>query len=136
MALTEPIAAYSTHNTAEAVLLVNLLRDAGIPATTEAVEGQIPEGDAPQVWVEKADAERVRLFLVDYARKAAEKAEAEKQRQPVTMTCEECGEVLTFRPDQVGTVQQCLICHAYMDVGESETFADEWAEGGEAEDEE
>jgi uncharacterized paraquat-inducible protein A len=35
---------------------------------------------------------------------------------PVQATCEECGRVATFPPQQAGSVQACPHCKAYLDL--------------------
>ena len=45
---------------------------------------------------------------------------------PVEVVCEECGTATTFPPEQIGTVQDCPSCAAYLDVGgDEEEFEDE-----------
>ena len=35
---------------------------------------------------------------------------------PVQATCEECGRVTTFPPEQAGSVQECPQCKTYLDL--------------------
>src|SRR6266849_5354291 len=129
MALRDPVAVYNAANNVEAHLLRNALRNSGIEAfVTEDISqvgtwvlGLIPEIHKPQVWVERADIERVKPILDDYERRAAELRGAgsqnELQAEPeIAIVCEECGQRSAFPAFQLGSVQQCQHCGAYVDV--------------------
>jgi hypothetical protein len=129
MGLNDPVAAYNAANNPEANLLRNLLNDAGIEAyTTEDVSpvgvclfGLISEIHKPQVWIDRADIERVKPFLEDYERRQLQRQEAESEqaaagKSMMEARCEECGQPTLFSIAQKGAVQDCPHCGAYMDV--------------------
>jgi hypothetical protein len=143
MALRDPVAVYNAANNLEAIFVRDALTAAGVEAyVTEDVSqvgvwafGLIPEIHKPQVWVDRADVERVNPLLDSFERRAAELRgsgrEGEADGSPVETVCEECGHRSSFPASQRGSVQQCPQCGAYLDVGEEEMPADE--EEGEAE---
>jgi hypothetical protein len=81
--------------------------------------GTIAEIHKPQVWIERADIDRAKPVLDDFEQKRG--YHPEKQTTvidvPFEMTCDECGERLSFPAEQRGTVQECPKCTAYIDVG-------------------
>ncbi len=133
MALRDPVAVYNAANNLEAHLLRDALRDSGVEAyVTEDVSqvgtwalGLLPEIHKPQVWVEKQDIEHARAVLDQYERRAAElREEADGQEtstgHKVAIVCEDCGEPSSFPPGQLGSVQQCPHCGAFVDVVEGQ----------------
>jgi hypothetical protein len=125
VALQDPVAVYNAATNLEANLLCNILGESGIEAhPTEDlsivggwVGGFIPEIHKPQVWVGRADVERVKPILDEYERRRAELQGATPAGDAfVTTACEECGRPGTFPAALRGTVQTCPHCHAYLDV--------------------
>jgi hypothetical protein len=120
MALRDPVAVYKAAHSFEAHLLRNALGNAGVEAfVTEDISHA--EIHKPQVWVERADVERVRPIFEDYERRAAElrhaRTQDEEQAEPaMEVVCEDCGERSGFVASQLGSVQQCQHCGAYVDV--------------------
>jgi len=138
MALKEPFAAYNAAHNVEAELVRNVLLAAGIEAhfTEDLMSlgifafGPIPEIHRPQVWIERADAERAGPILAQFERRAAELRGAADAPEaaasaPIEQACEECGAALSFSAEQQGSVQECKHCGAYVDVGEAESGG-EW----------
>jgi hypothetical protein len=129
MPLRDPVAVYNAANNVEAHLLRNALGTAGVEAfvtedISQGILGLIPEIHKPQVWVERADVERVKPILDDYERRAAELRDANTQDEQtetaVEVVCEECGERSAYPAIQLGSVQQCPHCGAYVDVVDGE----------------
>jgi hypothetical protein len=125
VALRDPVAIYNAANNMEANHLCNVLVDAGIEAyLTEDISvvgqwvgGFIPEIHKPQVWVDRADVERLKPILDEYERRKVEvQGAAPAGSDLVTTECEECGKPATFPAALRGTVQSCPHCHAYLDV--------------------
>jgi hypothetical protein len=129
VALRDPFAAYNAASNTEAHLVCGLLNDAGIEATVIEcaseiggwVGGFIAEIHKPQVWIERADTDRAKPVLDEYERRAAERQKP-PTGEPVEVTCEECGKRSTFLASQVGSVQNCPHCNAYVDVGDDLDF--------------
>ena len=141
MPLHEPVAVYNAATNLEAHQLCNLLSDAGIEAfSTEDLSvvggwygGLVPEIHKPQVWVDRADVDRTVAILDHYESRLRElrpasTPEGAVEESPVDAVCEECGQQTSFPAGQLGSVQNCPNCGAFMDVGEPEPF-DETAEG-------
>src|SRR5262245_48446029 len=87
-----------------------------------------------EVWVIDPDnADRARQIVRE---KVAAFAEARtlrlRQRDPVSATCEECGQSAEFPAAEIGTVQDCPHCGAYLDVPDGES-ADDSFDDSEAE---
>ena len=126
MALHDPVAVYNAANNVEAHLLRNVLGTAGIEAF--AME-DFSEIHKPQVWVERADIHRVKPILDDYERRAGDLRDIVSQDEvqaesEIETLCEECGARAAFPASQLGSVQQCQNCGAYVDV-ESEKGPEE-----------
>jgi hypothetical protein len=130
MPLKDPYVAYKTAHHVEAELVRNALIAAGIEAhfTEDLIWvggvpfGPIPETFRPQVWIERADADRAAPILAEFERRAAElrdslAAAPEAPTGRVEQACEECGKMLSFPAGQTGSVQECMYCGAYVDVG-------------------
>lgn len=131
MAIRDPFVAYNASSNVEAQIVCGLLIDAGIEA--QAIEdhslaglwvgGTMAEIHKPQVWIERADAERARPLLTEYEDKAAERrAAARDTRRVIDVKCEECGTSSEFPAAQQGTVQNCPHCRAFVDVGDDVGF--------------
>src|SRR5438445_5313518 len=126
MALRDPVAVYNAANNVEAHLLRNTLANAGVEAFVTEDISQTPESRKPQVWVERADFEQVKPIFDDYERRAAELRNASTQNderaEPAReVACEKCGERSAFPASQLGSVQQCQRCGAYVDVENEES---------------
>lgn len=148
MEMEDPVAVYNAKSDAEAQLLEQLLKDAGIDATIvedQSVAGLFADGaithlPSPQVVVARADAERTAEVLLqfDQARQQLQsQARANAELTFVTAVCEECGQSSTFTGTLVGSVQDCPHCGKFMDVaadGEDLEWGD--PEDEEAEDDE
>jgi hypothetical protein len=148
MPLKDPFAAYNAAHNVEAELVRNALVAAGIEAhfTEDLMSlgifafGPIPEIHRPQVWIERADADRAAPILAEFERRSAElrgtpTAAPEASTARVEQACEECGKMLSFPAGQEGSVQECMYCGAYVDVGGADGDED-WGsdeESGEAE---
>jgi hypothetical protein len=127
MALIDPVAVYNGADNFEIGVLQNLLEDAGIEAfSVEDVSvvggwmgGLIPEIHKPQVWVARADVERAKPVLDAYERQLADRRAADRaagQGRPVDIVCEECRQSSRYPREQLGSVQNCPLCGAYVDV--------------------
>ena len=81
--------------------------------------GVLPELHKPQVWIERADIDRAKPVLDEFEQKLGHHPEKKTTviDVPVEMTCDECGERVSFPAEQRGTVQECPKCTAYIDVG-------------------
>lgn len=127
MALTDPFAAYNAANNVEAHLLRNMLVDRGIEA--HVTEDNSPAGifalgvlneiHRPQVWIERTDRERAKPVLDEFEKSMGHHRDDPTNviELPVAMTCESCGQEVTFPAEERGTVQECPHCSAYLDVG-------------------
>lgn len=137
MALGDPVMAYTAGSNVEAHLVCGLLHDAGIEAVVVEdvsqagvwVGGLNTDMHKPQVWVERADIDRVGPLVAEYERRSAERWVAERSvaGEPVAVVCEGCGRQSEFPAAQRGTVQNCPHCRAYVDVGDDIGF-DGWDE--------
>jgi hypothetical protein len=133
MGLRDPFAAYNAANNIEAHLICNALHEAGLEATVIEdaspvgvwMFGVIPEIHKPQVWIERADIDRVKPVLDEFERQAAERRRQSKDSPLISVTCEECGKQSFFPGNQFGTVQNCPHCSAFVDVGDDVPF-DGW----------
>ncbi len=132
MALRDPVAVYNAASNADAHLVRHALASANVEAhVTEDVSqvgvwlgGLVPEIHKPQVWVERADIERVRPVLEAYERIAAERRAARAHQAPneppIEVVCEDCGKTTGFSAALRGSVEQCQYCGAYVDVGDED----------------
>ena len=128
MNLKDPVPAYNGANNLEVHMLQNLLEEAGIEAYAMDDEspvgiwmgGLIPEIHKPQVWIERDDIERARPVLDEYERLIVERGAADMETStkvaPIKVTCEECHKETAFPHAQMGSVQLCPACGAYVDV--------------------
>jgi Putative prokaryotic signal transducing protein len=127
MNLKDPVPAYDGADTVEVHILQNLLDEAGITAFIMEDDspvgmwgGLVAETDKPQVWIEREDLERAKPVLVDYERLIVERraadADADTKVAPIKVTCDKCHKESTFPHAQIGSVQLCPACGAYVDV--------------------
>lgn len=122
MNLKDPVPAYSGADPAEIHILQNLLDEAGIEAfvpgdvDTSWTGGSLPGIRTPQVFIERADLERAKPVLDDYERLIAERAAADTKVSPIEVTCDKCHKASTYPHAQIGSVQSCPACGAYVDV--------------------
>jgi hypothetical protein len=133
MSLREPVVIYTAASNVEAQLVRNALIKSGLQAfVTEDVSqvgtwmlGLMSQIHKPQVWVDRADVQRVRPVLEEFERRATElrdpeAAEGTRGGPPIKVMCETCGEYSIFPGVQRGSVQQCQFCGAYVDVENDE----------------
>ncbi len=135
MALKDPVAVYNAANNAEVYVVQDALTAAGIEAfITEDNAGQglwalgmLPEIHKPQVWVERVDAERVKPILAEFERRKAELSgvQGDELAPEVRAKCDECERYSFFPAGQLGSVQHCEHCGAFMDV-EDPDRTDDW----------
>ena len=143
MALRDPFAVYDAANNLEAMLVSEMLQAAGIEAyTVEDLSpvgtwmfGLLPEIHKPQVWIERADTERVKPLLEEYERLAVAKRQTVNAESTIEVICEECEKPSMFSVSRIGSVETCPYCGAYVDVGDAGGF-DGWDVDGDAEQEE
>jgi hypothetical protein len=98
MAFQNPVAVYNASSNVEAQLLRSLLAEAGIEAfaiddVSQAgawVFGLLPEIHKPQVWVDRENVERAKIFIEDYDRHSG--PEASNPQSPAY--CYSCGEAV------------------------------------------
>jgi hypothetical protein len=124
MALSEPIAVYNAANVEEAQRVRDMLKKAGLLA---CVTGELPQqansdGTGPQVFVDRKQVDRAGDLLSQYEEQVLlqenrRSASAPADAAPVEVVCDECGQVTRFGPDLRGTVQSCVHCNAFVDVG-------------------
>lgn len=126
--MTDPPVCIRRVNTLEeAQLLVAWLDDYEIDATV--VGAQNPGSLAFGV----SDFEGIGVFVTggSAAERAGELLAEHDARSPASepddesldVTCDECGEVTTFQRDEVGTVQTCAACGAFVDVPDNTVSA-------------
>jgi hypothetical protein len=147
--LTDPFAAYNARDVFEAQRVCELINNEGIEA--HVVEdnsmvgvsglGLMPELHKPQVWIERANADRVKPILDDYEQR--EKTRRERGTEApddvwagrIQVVCDECEQTLSFPVAQKGTVEICPQCGRYVDVEDSEEEEDEewWLAGSDDE---
>ncbi|MFO0792003.1 MAG: DUF2007 domain-containing protein [Pirellulales bacterium] len=139
MALRDPIAAYNAANNLEASIASEMLNAAGVEA--HAVEdgslvgywafGVLPEIHKPQVWIERADADKAKPLLEKFERDRAANKNAAETGEPISVVCEDCGKQAEFPASRLGAIETCPHCGAYVDVGDP-TF-EGWEESAEDE---
>jgi hypothetical protein len=113
---------------AAAVVTATWLTDNGVPAQVmdlmtlggfEGLTALLPGISARglEVWVEDPSrAPEARRLLAEHdAARGQREAEAQQQG-PTEVVCEECGGHSLFPASQHGTVQECPLCGAYVDV--------------------
>ena len=128
MALRDPIAVYTAANNLEAALVCQILTSSGIEAYTvedASVAGQwmfglLPEIHRPQVWIERAHLAQAKPIVESYERGRGGKADGTHDDAPIQVVCEECQRQLEFPASRRGSLETCVYCGAYVDVGEVE----------------
>lgn len=139
MALRDPVAVYNAASNVEAMLIREALLSVGIEAHSvdDATPvgawmfGLIPEIHKPQVWVERYETQRARQIIDEFETRAAKQRQASSVAADVSVACEECGKTSQFPASQLGSVESCPHCGAYVDVGDDVGF-DDWHEAGES----
>lgn len=116
----QPVCIRRVNTLEEAQLLVAWLDEHEIDATV--VGAQNPGSLAFGV----SDFEGIGVFVVDgstaerttelLAEHDAQSPASEPDDGYLDVTCDECGGVTTFQRDEVGTVQTCAACGAFVDV--------------------
>ncbi|MCH7591209.1 MAG: hypothetical protein IH989_00305 [Planctomycetes bacterium] len=116
----QPVCIRRVNTLEEAQLLVAWLDDYEIDATV--VGAQNPGSLAFGI----SDFEGIGVFVTggSAAERAGELLAEHDARSPASepddeyfdVTCDECGEVTTFQRGEVGTVQTCAACGAFVDV--------------------
>ncbi|HEY3391859.1 MAG TPA: DUF2007 domain-containing protein [Lacipirellulaceae bacterium] len=140
MELRDPVAVYDAANNLEAAVVCQILTSSGIAAYAvedASVVGQwafglLPQIHNPQVWIERADLARAKPILENYERRRKEDSDAAHETAPIQVICEECHKQLEFPASRRGSVETCVHCGAYVDVGDVEV--DGWEESEEQED--
>ena len=126
MNLKDPVPAYNGADSVEVHILQNLLEEAGVEAfimedvDTSWTGAALSGIQTPQVYIERADLERAKPVLDDYERLMTERVEADLDSDtkvaPITVTCDKCHKESTYPHAQIGSVQSCPVCGAYVDV--------------------
>lgn len=126
MEFKQPVVAYTASGNIEAHLIVNMLHNNGISSL--AVEdqsgvslwelGRLNQFHKPEVWIDKPTEEKVRELILLYEANNRKRNNPGKGTGKIDAECERCGKSSTFLETLVGTIQNCLHCNAYIDVGE------------------
>jgi hypothetical protein len=150
MAFQDPVAVFTAASNVEAHFVCGLLQQVGVEASVVEDEnllaGPLSGWVRPQVWVDRADVERVQPLFLEYEKRLSDRTQAEKdvplspipppdavaiafwfanqliarQKVPdaesVRIFCEDCGQDNLFGMSLLGTVQKCEHCGAYVDV--------------------
>ena len=136
MALISPIAVSTPASNFEAQLICHMLNQSGIEAYYMEdlslaglwVGGTVPGIHKPKIWVEKAEADQAFALIREFEKTQNERrnpaADVDLTKTTINEVCEECGKVNAFPGKVSGTVQNCLYCGQYMDVGELDEFGD------------
>jgi hypothetical protein len=132
MTISDPVPIYRAATNMQAHLLCGHLEQNGIDA--HVVEdnsinggwlfGLLPQVHKPEVCVDRRNREQARLLIEAFERSERER-QARQNSVPietefVAVVCEECGAKTPFPASQLGTLQECPRCSAYVDVGEPE----------------
>jgi hypothetical protein len=135
MALQDPVAIFTASSNVRAQALCHVLAQSGVEAhVTEDLSlaglwmgGTLPGIHSPQVWVDRADAERAAAILQQHEQREAElRADLPPAAEAgwVQAVCEECGRSATFPASQRGSVQECPHCGSYLDVAADDGAGD------------
>jgi hypothetical protein len=127
MALQNPVAIFTASSNVRARSLCHVLAQSGVEAHVIEdfsgvglwVGGTIPGIHGPQVWVDRADAERAASILKEHERREEElraDLSSTTEAERVQSVCEECGQITAFPASQLGSVQECSQCGAFVDV--------------------
>lgn len=127
--MSEPICIRRTSTMEEAEIIVAWLADNGLTAriVDQANPGVFAFGmtDHEGIAVCVSDAEsagRARTLLEEHDRNSAARWANAK---PIAVSCEDCGAANEFPAKLAGSVQECVACHAYIDVPGGEELAAE-----------
>jgi hypothetical protein len=132
--LRDPMAVYTAASNLQSSLICDMLAANGVESSiVEDVSqaghwmfGLLPGIHKPQIWVDRADAERARALIDEFERQAvARRAEGEGSGETVDVVCDECNTICTYPAARWGYVEVCAHCGAFVDVGEPE----DWGEG-------
>ncbi len=125
---SEQHCAYRATDVGEADLVVAWLQRHGIAARVKdrfaATNFEVPGIAAPAgievCVIDSGDVDRARELLRDHfdARRRAERSAA--SGMTLNATCEECGKTSPFPAVQMGSVQTCPHCSAYLDLPEED----------------
>ena len=138
MNLDGPIAIFTAESNSEAVFLQQLLERAGINAVCVedntdvglSIGGMIPALHKPQVWISRADTEFVSSLLERYEelRESKKALKWANDVEQIEVVCDECDQISSFSASLAGTVQECIRCATFLDVGEEEedSMGNEW----------
>jgi hypothetical protein len=126
MELRDPVAVYDAADNMEAAVICQILTSSGIAAHVvedASVVGQwafglLPQIHRPQIWIERADLARAKPILESYELGRAEKTDAAHDGAPIQVVCEECHRQSEFPAARRGSVETCIHCGAYVDVGD------------------
>jgi hypothetical protein len=127
----DPVAVYTAASNLESAVFCEMLAASGIES--HAVEdvsragawmfGLLPGIHKPQIFVERADAERARVLIDEFERQAAVSGEGGGDEGSVDVVCEECNTICTYPASRWGYVETCPHCGAFVDVGEPEDWS-------------
>ena len=139
MELHDPVAIYLAASNLEAHQIAGALHVADI--ASHVIEDNDPRGvwlgglnsiiHKPRIWVSTSDRERAEIVIRDFElanqeRRIASQAQVTQSSSDwIDVCCEKCGEDSRYPIEQNGTVQNCPICYAFVDVG-SEVEFHEW----------
>jgi hypothetical protein len=144
MALTSPIAVSTPASNLEAQLICHMLNKSGIEAHVMEdlslaglwIGGTVPGIHNPKIYVDKPYAQQAEALIREFEQAQNEQrdpaADVDLTKTTINEVCDECGKVNAFPGNVSGTVQNCLHCGQYMDVGELDEF-DDWSDAEEAE---
>lgn len=116
----QPVCIRRVNTLEEAQLLVAWLDEYEIDATVMGAQNPgslafgVSDFEGIGVFVPNGStAERASELLAEHD---ARSSVGESDDESLDATCDECGEVTTFQRDDVGTVQTCAACGAFVDV--------------------
>jgi hypothetical protein len=128
MAISDPVRVFRAATNMQAHLLCGYLEQNGIEThvlednpTHEWLFGLLPQVHKPEVCVDRCHVDDARSLVETFEleeRQRNSQIISALQSEPVAVDCEECGKKSTFPASQLGTLQECSHCGAYVDVGE------------------
>lgn len=126
MNLDDPIAIHESKNHLGAVQVAEFLSSQGIQAFADEDDslggglGVFTSEPTFQVWVSREDGPKITALLAEFESNAVQQEMEQKPKatEPITAECEECGKPSVYEAEHDGTVQECPLCHSYVDVGE------------------
>jgi hypothetical protein len=139
MALNNPVAISISRSNLEAQLVCHMLNKSGIEAHVMEdlslaglwIGGTMPGVHKPKVYVDRSNAQQAEALIREFEEAQNEQrdpaADVDLTKTTINEVCEECGRVNAFPGNVSGTVQTCLHCGQYMDVGELDEF-DDWSD--------